>query len=47
MRPAKGVDHGRWVIGVKTGCVIGGKICMSQRKITKTAIALEKTCILS
>ena len=30
-------------VGVlKTGCVVDGKICMSQRKIMKTLIALEK-----
>ena len=29
----------------KTGCVIDGKISMSQRKIMKTVIALEKTSI--
>ena len=27
---------------LKTGCVIDGKMCMSQRKIMKTVIALEK-----
>ena len=27
---------------VKTGCVIDGKVCMSQRKIMKTVIAVKK-----
>ena len=27
---------------LKTGCVIDGKICLSQRKIMKTVIALEE-----
>ena len=32
---------------VKTGRVIDGKICMSQRMIMKTVIVPEKTRILS
>ena len=32
--------------GCKRGCVIDGKIGMSQRKIMKTVIALEKKTIL-
>ena len=27
---------------LKTGCVVHGKICMSQRKIMKTVISLEE-----
>ena len=38
----RGVDRERCVMVVKTGCVIDGKICMSQRKIMKTVIAPEK-----
>ena len=38
----KDVDHERCVAVIKTGCVIDGKIDMSQRKIMKTVIALEK-----
>ena len=30
------------VMVLKTGCVVVGKICLSQRKIMKTLIALEK-----
>ena len=43
-RVARGVDHERGVVILKTGCVIDGirKICMSQRKIMKTVIALGK-----
>ena len=44
---ARGVERERCVMVVKTGCVMDGKICMSQRKIMKTVIAPEKTCILS
>ena len=40
--PAKGVDHECCVVVAKTGCVIDGKICMSQRKIVKSVIAVEK-----
>ena len=40
---AKGVDRDRALCsGYITGCVIDGKICMPQRKIMKTVIALEK-----
>ena len=41
---AKGVDHDheRCVVALKTGCVIDGKICMFQRKIMKTVIALKQ-----
>ena len=42
MCAAKGVDHERRVMVGKIGCVIDGKISMSQRKIMKTVIALEK-----
>ena len=31
-----------WVVVLKRGCVIDAKICMSQGKIRKTVIALEK-----
>ena len=43
-RAARGVDHERGVVILKTGCVIDGirKICISQRKIMKTVIVLEK-----
>ena len=41
-RAAKDVDHERCVVFLKTGCVIDGKISLSQRKIMKTVIALEK-----
>ena len=43
-RAARGVDHERGVVILKTGCVINGirKICMPQRKILKTVIALGK-----
>ena len=43
-RAARGVDHERGVVILKTGCVMDGirKICMSQRKIMKTIIALGK-----
>jgi len=30
---------------LKAGCVIKGKICMSERKIVKTVIAMEKNII--
>ena len=42
MCTAKGVHHEHWVVFLKTGCVKDAKICMSQRKIMKTVIALEK-----
>ena len=42
MFAAKGVDHERYVVALKTGCAINGKICMPQRKIMKSVIALEK-----
>ena len=38
-----GVNHECCVVALKVGCVIDGKICMSQRKIMKTVIiAVEK-----
>ena len=42
MCAAKGIDYERYVVVLKTGCVIDGKICMSQKKIMKTVIALEQ-----
>ena len=42
MCAAKGVDHERCVVVLNTGCVIDAKICMSQRKIMKAVIVLEK-----
>ena len=39
---SRGVDHEHCVVVQKTGCVIDGKMCMSQRKIMKTVITLEK-----
>ena len=42
MCAANGVDHKCCVVVLKTGCVIGAKICISQRKVMKTVIALEK-----
>ena len=38
----KGVDYERCVVVLKTGCVMDGKMCMSQRKIMKSVIALKK-----
>jgi len=38
----KGVDHERCEVVLKTGCVIDAKICMSQRTIMKTVVALEE-----
>ena len=38
---AKGVDHERCLGVLKTGCLLDGKICLSQRKM-KTVIALEE-----
>jgi len=39
---AKGVDHERCVMVVKTEYVIDAKMCMSQRRITETVIVVEK-----
>ena len=47
MCAARGVDRECCAMVGKTGCVIDGNICMSQRKIMKTVIAPEKTCISS
>ena len=42
MCAAKGVDHERCEVVLKTECVMDTKIRRSQRKIVKTVIALEK-----
>ena len=48
MCAAKGVDHERCEVVVKTECVMDTKIRKSQREIVKTVIALEKNpCISS
>ena len=44
---AKGVDHERCIVVLKTCYIIAGEICMSQWKIIKTVMALEKRCISS
>lgn len=41
----RGVDHKGCGVVLKAGCVIKGKICMSERKIVKTVIAMEKTSL--
>ena len=38
---AKGVDHERCPVVLKTGCILGGKMCLSRRKM-KTVIVLEE-----
>ena len=43
MCAAKGVDHERCEVVLKTECVMDTKIRRSQRKIVKTVITLEKT----
>ena len=42
MYAAKGIDLERSVEVLNTGCVIYGKICISQGKIMKTVFALEE-----
>lgn len=37
----KGVDRERCVVVVDAGCALDGKICMPQRKIMKTVLALR------
>ena len=40
-------DHEPYVVVFKKRCVIGEKMCMCQRKITKFVIALAKTTCIS
>ena len=48
MCAAKGFNHERCVVVLKSGCVIDKKIYMSQKKFMKTVITLEaSTCISS
>ena len=42
MCAARGVDRECCVMVAKTGCVIDGNVCMSQRKKMKTVTAPEK-----
>ena len=45
---AKGVDHERYVVVLKTRCVIDAKICMSQKKDHENCNRIGgKTCISS
>ena len=39
---SNGVGQERCLVVLKAGCVIDGKICMSQRKIVKSEIAPGK-----
>ena len=39
---AKSVDHERYVVVLKTRCVIDAKICILKERSLKTVIALEK-----